>query len=84
MGSEAIVTERNISYMAQNTDPNARIRDIVRRNMSESAHRVIKKLSGQGRKRKWATSTKVGGKAKKARKQPGRGSNTNLKMDIFS
>jgi hypothetical protein len=33
--------------MAQNTDPNAKIRDIVRRNMTESAHRVIKKLSAR-------------------------------------
>ena len=48
MGSEAIVTGRNIiTDMAQNTDPNPKIRDIVRRNMAESVHRVIKKLSGQ-------------------------------------
>ena len=48
VGSEAIVTGRNIiGDMAPNTDPNARIRDIVRRNMTESAHRVIKKLSAR-------------------------------------
>ena len=32
VGSEAIVTGRNITDMAQNTDPNAKIRDIVHRN----------------------------------------------------
>jgi len=53
--------------------------------MTESAHRVIKKLSGQGRKRKRATSTKGGGKVKKARKQPAIGRNkANIKRDIFS
>jgi hypothetical protein len=36
VGSEAIVTGGNIiTDMAQNTDPNAKIRDIVRRNMTE-------------------------------------------------
>ena len=69
VGSEALVTGRNImSDIAQNTDPHANIRDIVRRNMTESAHRVIKKLSGQGRKRKRATSAKGRGKVKKGRK----------------
>ena len=43
VGSEAIVTGRNIiGDMAWNTDPNARIRDTVRRNGTEWAHRVIK------------------------------------------
>ena len=85
VGSEAIVTGQNIiSFIAQNIDPNAKIRDIVHRNMTESAHTVIKKLSGQGRKRKRATSTKVGGKVKKARKQLGRCTNkASIKRDIF-
>ena len=87
MGSEAIVTGRNIiSDMAQNTDPNTKICDIVRRNMSESTHRLIQKLSSQGHKRNRATSTERGGKAEKARKQPGRGKNkkANVKRDMFS
>jgi hypothetical protein len=38
MGSEALVTGRNIiTDMARNTDPNAQLRDIVRRNVTESA-----------------------------------------------
>ena len=78
--------------MAQNTGPNAKIRDIVRRKVTESTHRVIKKLSGQRRKRKRDTSAKRGGgKVKKAKKKlPARGSNKsktkkkNIKRDIFS
>jgi len=47
-GFRAIFTERNIIIdMAQNTEPNPKSRDILRRNMAELAHRVIKKLSGQ-------------------------------------
>ena len=43
--SVAIVTGRNIiGDMARNTVPNARIRDIVCKNVTESAHRIIKKL----------------------------------------
>ena len=43
MGLEAIVTGRNIFVdMAQNTDPNARIRNLLRKNVTESAHRVIR------------------------------------------
>jgi len=90
MGSEAIVTGRNIiTDMAQNTDPKPKIRDIVRRNMAESVHRVIKKMSGQGRKRKSATSSKREGKVKKAKKQPVRGTNKTtkkkkIKRNIFS
>ena len=51
VGSEALVTGRNIiSDMARNTDPDEKIRDIVRRNVTESVHNVINKLSGQGAK----------------------------------
>ena len=64
----ALVTGRTIiTDMDRNTDPKANIRGMVCRNMTESAHRVIKKLSGQGRKRKRSTSTKRGGEAKKAK-----------------
>ena len=88
--SDAMFTGRNIkSDMAQNTDSNAKIRDIVRRNMTESAHRVIKERSGQGRKRKRFTSVKRAGRAEKAKKQPARGTNEKktknyIKRDIFS
>jgi hypothetical protein len=74
--------------MARNTDPNARIRDTVRRNGTEWAHRVIKKLSGKGRKRKRATSAKRGGKTKKAKRQSLKSTTkkkrNNIKRDIFS
>lgn len=61
-----------ISDMARNTDPNAKIRDIVNRNVTESANRIINKLSGQGRKRNRATSVKRGGggNVKRKKKQP--------------
>ena len=72
--SVALVTRRNsILVMSRNTDPNAKIRDIVRRNVTESAHAVINKLSGQGRKRKGVvTYTKIGGggNVKMTKKQP--------------
>jgi hypothetical protein len=58
--------------------------------MSESAHRVIKKISGQGRKRK-VTSAKRSGEAKKSKKQSVKGTakkkktkRKNIKRDIFS
>jgi len=76
--------------MAQNTEPNAKIRDIVRRNIADSAHKLIRTLSGQGRKRKRATAAKMIGKAKKARRQPvkftikKRTKKRNIKRDIFS
>jgi len=90
VGTEAVVTGRNIiGYMALNTDPNARISDIVRKNVTESSHRVIKKMSGQGLKRKRATSAKTFGKAKKAKRQSVKGTTknkktNNIKRDIFS
>ena len=49
VGSEALTTGLNIiTDMTRNTELNAKIRDIVRRNVTESAHRVINKLSGHG------------------------------------
>ena len=72
VGSEALVTGRNIiSDIARNTEPDAKIRDIVRRNMTESVHMVINKLSGRRRKRKRVvTSAKIEGKVKKSKKKP--------------
>lgn len=62
MGSEDLVTRRYlVSDIARNTDPNAKIPDIISRNVAVSAHRVINELSGQGSKHKR-------GKAKKAKK----------------
>ena len=55
------------------SDPNSKFRDIVRRNVTESAHSVINKLSGQRRNGKSATSTK------RATKQTSRGENKNTK-----
>ena len=39
MGSEGLATGRNI--LTDTADPNAKLRDVVRSNLSESAHRVI-------------------------------------------
>ena len=47
VGSEALVTGRNI--ISDMANPDAKIRDVVRRNVTESAHRVLNKLSGRGR-----------------------------------
>ena len=49
VGSEALATGRNI--LSDMADPNAKFRDLVRRNVRDSAHRVLKRLSGQGHKR---------------------------------
>jgi hypothetical protein len=46
---------RGTSYRTKHidmADPNAKFLDVVRRNVRDSAHRVLKRLSGQGRKRK--------------------------------
>jgi len=85
MGSEALVRGRNIiTDMAWNTDPNAKIRDIVRRIVTESAHRVINRLGSQGRKRKSAAFAKRG-KIKKAKKQPATGkAKKNIRNGISS
>lgn len=85
VGSETLATGRNIvTDKARNTDPNAKIRDIVRGNVTESAHRIINNLCGQGRKRKRAMSTKRRVKAKKEKKQPatGKTKTKNIKRNI--
>ena len=49
---------RGTSYGTKHTDmvdPNAKFRDVLRRNVRDSVHRVLKRLSGQGRKRKSVT-----------------------------
>jgi hypothetical protein len=49
MNSESLITRRNVlRYMAHNTYPKAKICDIVRRNMVESAHKVIHKFERPG------------------------------------
>jgi len=45
VGSEALAAGRNI--ITDMTDPNAKFRDVVRRNVRDSAHRVLKRLSGR-------------------------------------
>ena len=63
--SEALVSGHDIvSTMARNTDPNAKIRDTVSRNMADTAHMVIAMLSGLGRKRSRASSTVTKGNSK--------------------
>jgi len=72
VGSEALAAGRNI--LTDMTDPNAKFRDVVRRNVRDSAHRVLKKLSGLGRKRKRGKGWKQSSRVKKK----------NIKRDIFS
>ena len=60
-------------------DSNAKLRVVVRRNVSEWAHWVIRRLSGQGRKRKRATSAKRRKQSSRAKKKK-----KNIKRDIFS
>jgi len=55
-------------------EPNAKLRDVVGRNVRDSAHRVLKRLSGQGRKRKRGKGGKQSSRVKKK----------NIKRDIFS
>ena len=46
---------RGTSYRTKHTDmadPNAKFSDVFRRNLRDSVHRVLKRLRGQGRKRK--------------------------------
>ena len=50
VGSEALAAGRNI--FTDMTDPDEKFREVLRRNVRDSAHRVLKRLSGQGRKRK--------------------------------
>jgi hypothetical protein len=73
VGSEALAASRNI--LTDMTDPNAKFRD-VRRNVRDSAHRVLRRLSGLGRKRKRGKGWKQSSRVKKKKK--------NIKRDIFS
>ena len=68
VGSKALVTGRNI--ISDMANPDAKIRDVVRRNVTESAHRVLNKLSDRGRKRKRVAAKIGGGRAKRVKKQP--------------
>jgi len=72
VGSEALAAGRNI--ITDMTDRNAKFLDVVRRNVHDSAHRVLKRLSGQGRKRKRG----------KGRKQSSRVKKKNIYSEIFS
>ena len=71
--SKALVTGRNI--LTDITDSNAKFRNVVHRNVRDSAHRVLKKLSGQGRKRKRCKGGKQSSIVMKKK---------NIKIDIFS
>ena len=48
--TEALATGRNI--LTSMSDPNAKFRDVVRRNVHDPAYRVLKSLRVQVRKRK--------------------------------
>jgi len=74
VGSEALAAGRNI--ITDMTDPDAKFRDVVRRNVRDSAHRVLKRLSGQGRKRKRGKGGKQSSRVKKRKRD--------IKRDIFS
>ena len=50
VGSEALAAGWNI--ITDTTDPDAKFRDVVCRNVRDSEHRVLKRPSEQGRKRK--------------------------------
>ena len=45
LGSEALAAGPKI--LTDMTDPNAKFRDVVRRNVRDSAHSFVKKLSGR-------------------------------------
>ena len=60
-------------------DPNAILRDVVRSHVSESAHRLTKRLSGLGHERKRATSGKRGKQSSRGKKRK-----KNIKIDTFS
>jgi len=75
VGSEALAVGRNI--ITDMTDPDAKFRDVVRRNVRDSAHIILKRLSGQGRKRKRGKGGKQSSRVTKKKKK-------NIKRDIFS
>jgi len=64
VGSEELTTGRNI--FAVMADPNATFRNVLRSNVRDSAHRILKRLRDQGRKRKRAKgwNQSLGGKKK--------------------
>ena len=67
---------RSSRYRSKRTDmadPNANFLDVLRRNVRDSVHRVLKRLSGQGRKRKKG----------KGGEQPSRVKKKNIKRDMF-
>ena len=66
VGSGALLAGRNIP--TDMTDPDAKFRDFVRRNLRDSAHRILKWLSGQGRKTKRGKSGKQSSRIKKRKK----------------
>ena len=74
VGSEALAAGRNI--ITDMTDPDAKFRDVVRRNVRDSAHIILKRLSGQGRKRKRGKGGKQSSRVTKNKK--------NIEIDIFS
>ena len=67
MGSEALASGQNI--ITDKTDPDAKFRDVVRRNVRDSAHRVLKRLSGQGRKLKRVKGRKQSSRVTKKKKK---------------
>jgi len=76
LGSEALAAGRNI--LTDKTDPNAKFRDVLRKNVRDSAHRVLKGLSGQGLKRKRGKGSKQSSRVKKKKKKK------NIKRNFFS
>jgi hypothetical protein len=73
VGSEALTAGRNI--ITDMTDPEAKFGDVVRRNLRDSAHRVLKRLSGQRLKRNRGKGGKQSSIVTKKK---------NKKRDIFS
>jgi len=67
VGSEALASGQNI--ITDKTDPDAKFRDVVRRNVRDSAHRVLKRLSGQGRKLKRVKGRKQSSRVTKKKKK---------------
>ena len=73
VGSEALAARLNI--ITDMTDPGAKFCDVVRRNVRDAAHRVLKRLSGEGRKRKRGKRGKQSSRVTKKK---------NIKINIFS
>jgi hypothetical protein len=73
VSSEVLAAVRNI--ITDMKDPDAKFRDVVRRNVRDSAHRVLKMLGGHGRKRKRGKGGKQSSRVTKKK---------NIKINIFS